>query len=500
MSVPANIMNHPETSDSVQMTQWAQRWQELTGVKIEFIGPATNKGDEVTQQFNLMTTNQTLPDIIEWEWTAGYPGGPSQAEADGVLIWLDDYITPDGPAADLWQYLQDNPSLDTAVKTDDGHYYTFPFTRGNRLLCTTSGPVMRADLLEAAGYKVSDLKTVDDWTAAMTKLKENGVKYPLSFEQVSYMENLLTGTFGVRAGMYVSAEDGKVHFGKAEEGYKNMLKQVVEWMSAGLIDPSYGDWTGANTKAAIMNGDSAICYGALGSRMGSWNTAAWAEPATYGDKFELVGAQFPVEKAGQEVKYSGGSTDYATGSKAHASITADCEHPEIAAAFLNFCYSQAGHYEINFGEEGVAYNGFEDTAYGKAAKYSDTIMNADNIAVEMAHYGRANMSGAFIQDPGYILGYYATEQQKAAVSLWAENDVSGTIMPPVTMTPDESKEYTKLNGDVSTAADEFRGRVLAGAGTVDIEAEWTAYLEKVQADVNRMVEIQQAALDRYNAR
>ncbi len=500
MSVPSNIMNHKDTPDSVQMTEWAKRWQELTGITIEFVGPATNKSDEVTQQFNLMSTNQTLPDIIEWEWTSGYAGGPSQAEADGLLIWLDDYITPDGPAADMWQYLQDNPCLDTAVKTDDGHYYTFPFTRGSRLLGTTSGPIVRGDLLEAAGYKTTDLVTVDDWTAAMTKMKENGVKHPLSFESVSYMENLLSGTFGMRSAMYVSAEDGKVHFGKAEEGYKNMLAQVVEWMKADLVNPSYGDWTPANTKADIMNGDSAISYGALGSRMGSWNTAAWAEPATYGEKFELVGTQFPVETAGQKVQYSGGSTDYATGSKAHAAISADCKYPEVAAAFLNFCYSQQGHNEINFGQEGVAYNGFEETPYGTACKYSDTIMNADNIAVEMAHHGRANMSGAFIQDPGYILGYYATDQQKAAVSLWAENDVSGTIMPPVTMTPDEAREYSSLNGDVTTASEEFRGRVLAGYADVDIDAEWQTYLDKVKEDVARMVEIQQAALDRYNAR
>lgn len=499
MSVPSNVMNHPDTPDSVQMTEWAQRWQELTGITVEFIGPATTKSDEVTTAFNLMTTGDKLPDIIEWEWTSGYTGGPAQAEDDGVLIWLDDLITPDGPAADLWQFLQDNPSLDTAVKTDDGHYYTFPFTRGSKMLTTTSGPVVRADLLEAAGYKAEDLVTIDDWTAAMTALQANGVEHPLSFESKGYMENLLPGAFGIRAAMYVSAEDGKVHYGKMEEGYKEMLAQVVEWMNAGLIDPDTAEWTGANTKADILNGDSAICYGALGSRMGSWNSAAWKEPDTYGADFELVGAQFPVKNAGQKVQYSGGSTDYATGSKAHAAITADCEYPEIAAAFLNFCYSQAGHYEINLGEEGVAYTGFEETSYGTAAKYADSIMNADNIAVEMAHYGRANMSGAFVQDPAYILGYYATEQQKAAVSLWASNDVTGTILPPITMTPEESDEYKSLNSQVSTAADEFRDKVLTGA--IDINEGWDAYIEQIKGmGVERMVELQQAALDRYNAR
>jgi len=499
MSVPGNVMNHKDTPDSVQMTEWAKRWQELTGIKVEFQGPASTKSDEINTAFNLMTTSDTLPDIIEWEWTSGYTGGPAQAQKDGVVTWLDDYVKPDGPAADLWQYLQDNPSLDTAVKTDDGHYYTFPFTRGNRMLGTTSGPIMRSDLLAAAGYKASDLVTIDDWTAAMTAMKEKGVEYPLSFESKGYMENLLPGAYGIRAAMYVSAEDGKVHFGRIEEGYKEMLKQVKAWMDAGLVNPDPVDWTPANTKADILNGKSAISYGALGSRMGSWNTAAWAEPDTYGKDFELVGAQFPVQTKGQQVLYSGGSTDYAIGSKAHAAISADCKYPEIAAAFLNFCYSQAGHNEINFGQEGVAYNGFSETSYGTACNYADIIMKSENIAVEMAHYGRANMSGAFIQDPAYILGYYATEQQKAAVTLWAENNVSSTLMPPITMTAEESKEYTNINKDVNTAVNEFRDAVLAG--TKDIDKDWDAYVEQLKGmKVERMIELQQAALDRYNAR
>lgn len=499
LQTPSNVMNHPDTPDSVQMTEWAQRWQELTGIKVEFIGPATTKSDEVTTAFNLMTTGATLPDIIEWEWTSGYAGGPSQAEADGVLIWLDDLITSDGPAADLWQYLQDNPTLDTAVKTDDGHYYCFPFTRGSKMLTTTSGPVVRKDLIEAAGYKVEDLVTIDDWTEVMTALQKNGVEHPLSFESQSYMLNMMPGAWGFRNGMYVNADDGKVHYGPMEDGYKEMLAQMVAWMKAGLIDPDTAEWTSANTKADILNGDSAICYGALGSRMGSWNTAAWAEPDTYGADFDLVGAQFPVSKEGQKVQYCGGSPDYAITSKAHAAITADCEHPEVAAAFLNFCYSQAGHYEINIGEEGVAYTGFEETPYGTAAKYTDTIMKADNIAVAMAHYGRANMVGAFVQDPTYILGYYATDEQKAAVSLWASNDVSGTVMPPVTMTPDEATEFANLNGNVDTAVQEFRGKVLNGSA--DLDAEWDAYIEQIKGmGVERMLEIEQAALDRYNAR
>ena len=495
LEVPGNVQKWgDETANSVQLTEWAKRWQELTGVTIEFQGPTT-KADE---EFGKLSANTKYPDIVEWGWTQSYTGGPAQAYEDGMLIWLDDYITPTGPAADVWQYLQDNPTLDTAVKTDDGHYYCFPFTRGSKLLGTTSGPIVRNDLLAKIGKTTADMVTIDDWTEIMTALKANGVAHPISFESPSYMINLLQGAYSFRTGMFVSAADGKIHYGEMEEGYRDMLKQVREWIAADLVTDST-EWNGGNTKADIMNGDSAIAYGALGSRLGSWNTAAWAEPDTYGADFELVGAQFAVLKEGQKIQYSGGSLDYATGSHVHAAITADCKYPEIAAAFLNFCYTEAGHKEINFGQDGVAYNGFVETEYGPACNYSDIIMQAPDIAVAMAHYGRANMSGTFIQDPRYILGYYATDQQKAAVTLWAQNDVVGTFVPAITLTPEESNEYSTLATDINKTITEYRGKALTG--DANFEADWDAYVALLKSQgIERMIELQQQALDRYNAR
>lgn len=81
------------------------------------------------------------------------------------------------------------------------------------MLTTTSGPVVRKDLIEAAGYKVEDLVTIDDWTEVMTALQKNGVEHPLSFESQSYMLNMMPGAWGFRSGMYVNADDGKVHYG-----------------------------------------------------------------------------------------------------------------------------------------------------------------------------------------------------------------------------------------------------------------------------------------------
>lgn len=503
LSLPGNVANNPETTESVQMTQWAQLWQEKTGITVEFIGPTS----DADTAFNLMTSSTELPDIIEWEWTSSYTGGPAQAESEGVLIWLDDYITPDGPAADLWQFLQDNPTLDKAVKTDDGHYYCFPFARGDAYLQTTSGPIVRKDIIEAAGHSVDELVTIDDWTTVLTDVKDKmNVSKPITTQNWGNLEQLCLSAYNVRAGMYVDYETGKVKYGNMEDGYKQWLAQMVAWKDAGILDADILTNDSKTRQANMLTAKevsadpiSIVTYGAGGGQIGTWNTNAKKEPDAYGADYELIGVQFPVLKEGDEIHYAGGSTDYAITSKVQAVITADCKYPEIAAAFLNFSYSQAGHEIINFGVEGTDYTRNADGTI----TYSDWIMNNPDglsIAVAMANKGRANMSGPFVQDPNYIIAYWATEQQQRAMHMWNdETDVQMTIMPPVTLTSDETSEYKRIMSEITTAANEYRSAVFTGEK--DLEATWDEYVEQLKGmGIEDAIKIEQAALERFNAR
>lgn len=496
MPLPSNVSKNPDTSDSVQMTEWAKRWQEMTGVTIEFIHPTVGSENE---EFGTMIAGSSLPDIIEWEWTNSYAGGPSAAEDDGVLIYLNDYIKPDGEAADLWQWLQDNPHVDKEIKDDNGNYYCFPFVRGSKYLQCTSGLMYRADILSKAGYEFKDPShvTIDELTEAMRALKAYGVKNPMDQQSIDNLMNGTMNAWNIRAGMYVG-EDGKVHYGFAEEGYKDWMKQMNAWVEEGLLNPDILTMDRTTLETNIFAGDSVICYGAGGGYMGTWLQTAKKEPDTYGADFDMRALNFPTLD-GSLVKYGGASYDYATTSRASAVITADCKYPEIAAQFLNFCYSQAGHYAINFGVEGETYTIGAD---GMAA-YTDLVMNNPDglsIAVAMAKYGRANMSGAFVQDNGYIFSYYAEPQQKEALRIWNdESDSQPTLIPPITMTQDEANNYSKKSADVDTTMKEFRAKWFNRES--DIDADWDAYIKQLNDQgLQDMIDIYQAALDRYNAR
>lgn len=491
MPLPSNVS---KKSPTVNETEWARLWQEMTGIKVEFIHPTQGSENE---EFSVLIAGNVLPDIIEWEWTTSYPGGPAAAEEEGVLINLDKYISPTGAAADLWQYLQDNPTIDRQVKNDEGSYYCFPFIRGDKYLQCTSGLIYRADLFKKAGITKTPV-TMADWTDALTKLKAIGVQKPMVQQNIDSLMNGTMNAYKIRPGMYVDHETGKVKYGFMEEGYKQWMLQMNEWVKAGLLDPDILTSNRTTLETYIMTGVGAVTYGAGGGYMGTFLTTAKANPETYGKDFDLAAANFPVLKEGEVVMYGGASYDYATTSKASAVITADCKYPEIAAKFLNFSYSEKGHYAINFGEEGKAYN----MVNGKPV-YTDLIMKNPeglSVAVAMAHWGRANMSGAFVQDPNYIFQYYETEQQKQALYMWNdESDSQKTLIPPITLTQEESKRYATLNSQVETYVKEQRARFYTMEG--NIAAEWDTYVKTLKdLGVEEMIAIYQAALDRYNAR
>ena len=274
---------------------------------------------------------------------------------------------------------------------------------------------------------------------------------------------------------------------------------MVAWKEAGLMDPDIISNNSSARQANVTGGLSVVTYGAGGGQIGTWNANAKKEPEKYGANFTLTGAQFPVLKAGNPIHYAGGDTDYVTGSSVNAVISSDCKYPEVAAAFLNYAYSEEGHYIYNFGIEGVD---FTKNADGTIT-YSDWIQNNPDglsYAVAMANKGRANMSGPFVQDRNYIIAYWNTDAQKKAMHMWNdETDVDGTLMPTVTLSEEESTEFSRIMSDINTAVKEYYSAVYNGQK--DLDATWDEYVAQIEGmNIKRAIELEQAALERYNAR
>lgn len=464
---------------------FGKTWQEKTGVGIEFQHPAVG---QVSEQFNLLMSNKTLPDLIEYSWLT-YPGGPEKAIQDGVIISLNDII--DKYCPNLKAYLVKNPEIDKMIKTDEGVYYCFPFIRGGDQLLTNTGLMIREDWLNELNLSVPT--TVEEWYTVLTAFKEKkGASAPFSYQYGSVSltdNNPFAYAFKAPRGFYL-ADDKTIHFGGIEGGHKEYLMTMHQWMEEGLLDLDLATLTSDQVSAKITNNSSGASFGWAGSNMGNWIVSGQATNPEY----SLVPAPYPTVKKGETPEFGRRENNYpGVGSVV---ITTSCKEVELAAKFLDYGYSEEGHMFMNFGTEGTSYV-MKD---GQPVYTEEVVKNPDGLSISaaMSKYSRANYSGPFIQDERYISQYYSLDSQKAALSVWSATNAAKHIIPPITPTVDESKELSQLMNEIATYRDEMCLKFILGTKSFD---EWEDYVKTIQKmNLERALEIQNSALQRYNSR
>ena len=151
---------------------------------------------------------------------------------------------------------------------------------------------------------------------------------------------------------------------------------------------------------------------------------------------------------------------------------------------------------FNFGIEGVSY-----TIVDGKPTYTELITNNPNgwtMQQAMAQYMRSWNCGPFVQDKRYGELYFARPQQQQALSAWSNSHDADYRMPPVTIAEADLTEYSKLYGDIRTYVDEMQVKFITGVEPLDNFDTYLATLE--QMGVKRVIELQQAALDEFNAR
>lgn len=466
-------------------TPFGKEWQKETGVTIEFQHPPANQGSE---QFSLLLADGELPDLMEYAWMS-YPGGPEKAITDGNIYELTDIINDYCP--NLRRYLDENPDIDRMVKTDEGHYYCFPFIRGDDKLCNTIGLMLRKDWLEELNLEVPT--TIDEWHDVLVAFRdEKGATAPLCWEytmSVLTSANPFTYAYDSCRDFYLGS-DGKIHYGPAEEGYRQYLELFHQWYGEKLIDQDLATLALDQVSAKITSGEAGASIGWAGSRMGTWiNAAVQTNP-----DYMLVAAPYPTLNKGDRPKM--GQIDNRYPNQACVAITTSCKDIETAARLMDYAYSDAGHMLFNFGIEGESYEMIDGYP-----TYTDTILNNPDgwsVAQSMSAYIRGNYNGPFVQDVRYIEQYYTIETQKESNQIWGETDAAAYKVPPITPTTDESKEYSTIMNEINTYRDEMTLKFIFGDESLDKFDDYVKTMNDL--GLERALEIQNAALERYNSR
>ena len=459
-------------------TPYAKKMQEILGVNIEFIHPNSD------EQFNLMLASGDLPDIVEHAWLF-YGGGPEKAMSDKYIINLNEIFENNAP--NLKKYLNENPEIDTMIKTDNGNYYAFPFIRGDEKLLVSTGPIVRKDWLSELSLSVPE--TMEDWYNMLTLFKEKkGANMPLTFMPYdnAFRSGLFTGAYGVAKDFYIG-DDGKVKFGAIEPGYKEFIIEMRKWYKEGLLDNNFMSIDAKAVDSSMLNGTAGATFGALGGGIGKYLGEKTNED------YDLIGTPYPVLKKGDIPMLSTRQNPYPG---LGAAISSKSKNADIAAKVLDFAYSEEGHLLNNFGIENESY-----TLQNGKPVYTELITkNPDGISMAgmMAQYLRANYMGAFVQDVGYIEQYASLPQQQAALDMWTNTTAEKHKLPAITHSEEDSAELATIMSDIYTYENEGFLNFIIGATDLSKLDEYVSKMNEM--GIQRAIDIYQRSLDKYNTR
>ncbi len=461
-------------------TPFGQELEKATGIKIEYVHPVSGQEE---QSLSLAIASNELADIVEYSW-ATYMKGAENSIKNETIYSLNDLLETDAP--NLAKYLSENPEIDRMVKTDDGQYYVFPFIRSDESLLRSTGLVLRKDWLDELGLEMpTSVEELENVMRAMKKAKKLDSVLTLSKSNIEFLFNL----FGATGGMYI--DNGTVKYGPMQESYKTALTVLNRWLEDGLLDSNYINVDSKIFNASVLNDRAGVMVASGGGNMGTWLDNA----EQTGKKLELEALEDFKDENGKYY-YHQFLSKYPKQSS--CAITTSCKNPQLAARFLDFAYSDEGHMLYNFGTEGVSYEMENDTPV-----YTDLIKkNADGLSMPeaMSRYIRASGAGPFVQDKRYIEGYYFRDAQRAALEKWTASydDVKDKNLPPFSYTSDESKTYSDVMVEIDKYISQMRAEFIFG--TTDI-SEYGTFVNKIKSlNIDKALEINNAALKRYNAR
>lgn len=474
---------------SLSDTEIFKEVEKRLDLDIEFVHPPIGQANE---KFNLMIASRSYSDIIEYPWSTMYQGGVAKALDDNIILPINDIMKESAP--NFTAILKENEIYDKGSKTDRGLYYGFPVLRQTTYR-TFGGLMLRKDWLDQLGLPLPE--TIAEWETTLRAFKEKrGAEAP--FTDSSDMVGVdsggmgFMGAYNVTNGLYVW--HGKVKFGPLEDGYKQYITLMNRWFKEGLLDNEFATNSATAIDSKMLNGSSGARYGFIGNTMGKYLTAAVKTNPDY----KLAATQFPVLNKGDEPQFMERQADV---NVPQAVITTACESPQTAARLLDYFYGQDGVLLKVYGIEGVSY-----TMDDGVPKYTDLILkNPGGLSVfeAKAMYTRATTPSPGAELPAEIsdatvLSNYTLDGQQEALKLWStysQNRLETVIPQELEFSGDEFNEIASIKFEVSNYVSEMALRYIQGLEEMD---NYNLFVEKLKGmKVERMIEIYQAAYDRY---
>lgn len=457
------------TMDSYADVEFFKALEEATNVKIEW---NHNTSDE---NFALMIASGKLPDMINWTLNNA-AGGVQALLDDEVIIPLDELLPKYAPAYKAW--LENNPEEAKANMLDDGTHYHFINFNANwenldMIYFKILGPQIRQDWLDKVGLSMPT--TTDELYNVLVAFRDNDMNgngdatdetpMVITGGQKGLNDTMysLAGSFGTRPDFHMKGEE--IVYGPITENFRLFLRYMHKLYSEGLINTDFA--VNGDAFNLILQDRAGFAFNSMGSGLIAAHDLLKAQNEAY----NYVSVPWLIGPDG----YQSNTLDTGTSARATA-ITTTCEHPEIAAAWLDYAYTFAGSMNSTYGIEGKSYD-FVDgyPTIRNEVKASDKGWNEEE-SMSRWMLGAINYPNA--RDDRFYKQINLNEPYKVDIQTnWmkAQEDIT---MPPLAFTADENSIFTTVMADVSTYVQENSLKFIIGA--LDLDADWENFVSTIE--------------------
>jgi putative aldouronate transport system substrate-binding protein len=280
------------------------------------------------------------------------------------------------------------------------------------------------------------------------------------------------------------------------DGFGEYLETMRQWYSEGLIDPNFTSFNYyLNTPNSVENNQH-VLYSLILSAFTGNNYFQMHMCNNEPEYLQPIVA--PAVNEGDKTVQAGRRVI----AKDEIYITTGCKNPELAAKWLDFQYSKEG--------ELLNWYGIEDVTYTMDSEghpqFTDLVLQDPNglpPSQVMEKYA-LNWGNCWLGKHNTVasekVATFAAggnNQQKDAVDIWSVPEINVELPMGVSLTEDENDEVSVKLTAVKTMIEEYMVNYIIGTTDTSFE-DFKAQLGTY--GYNEVIDIYQAALDRYNAR
>lgn len=467
-----------------------QELEKATGTDVEWIHPPA--GSAFNEKFNLLIVSGDLPDIIVGYWPT-VTGGPQKYVDDGVIIPMTDMVA-DGTMPNVAKLFSEYPIVEKQIRSDDGAVLFMPTVRKDDELRIWNGPQIRMDWLKNVGMEVPD--TLDDLYKVLKAFKEKDAngngdpndEIPMTgqkFKEGSQGVGQLMYSYGINYDFYMV--DNVVKHGVLEPEFKEGLGYIRKLVEEGLLDKDYVFNDRNKVDGKILADEAGFLFNTQPTKLAQGFESQ-------GSKAEIAAIPYLKGPGGHTtVFYSEAGANIASISSA---ISTGAKDPKGAAKWIDFLYGEQGETIHNYGVEGVSY-----TIDDKGNKILTDIVTKNqeyDINTASAVYTPSKVS-VFPGIQRFASWTQSTHKAGVdAVYTYLSRVDQSRILPPTSMNAEEQSQYASMMSEINTLIDETIDKVILSQ--VGLEQVDALQAQVKEMGIEKAISLQQAALDRYNAR